>query len=538
MNDAPAIMDQAIQALKEQRPQEAADLLKDHIWRDPSDGAAYAFLGVALSELGDSASALEALERAHYLAPQDAGILYNYGLVLEAAGRSKEARIRFSAALQLDPGYHRAQQRLLQLGGPFPPVPPGAGRSPQTEPEAPPPSLESGPAREMAEAAGIREPTMQPSSAASEVTGGKPPSESNPPPAADPEPAARPGIPQPMRKWIRERPAENGGEEGTPSEPRPAGTAASSPSSEPPAIADSPTPHAPPTPLSTAEDPSPVPGPPPPGAWLTAAPPPSDGTRSLLLTRGAELLQNRGVLAALCVLFTTGGLIIGIGIRGVMPGPAPRPLDPLQAAGLRRGNLSGKSLAGLDLSNVQLAGEKMPAVRGERVLFTGAKLAGADLHESKLPGVNLDKADLAKADLRRADLAGARLNEATLTGAFMRGAYLKAAVLRGANLQQAYLSAANLVRADLTSAILTDADLRGANLSEAILVDGILSNAQLQGANLYRARLERAVLKDARYDAKTRWPAGFNPRLRGAVSVSPPPPAATASAAPQAGSNP
>ncbi len=530
MNDTPTNLDQAIQALKDQRPREAADLLKDYIWRDPSDGTAYAFLGVALSELGDSSSALEALERAHYLAPADAGILYNYGLVLEAAGRPKEARIRFSAALQLDPGYHRAQQRLLQLGGPFPPMPPGAVQAGRTETASSPPSLLAGapngsdaaPDRRGAEGKPSREVSVQASR-----------SESISPATPAPSPTEGAVTPSseaahPARKWVRERPAEKAAENGTVTEAEPAGTVGPSPMHVPPPIIHSPTP----TPPSATEtmDASSTPGGPQPATWPPVFPSAPSGAPSPLLARGAELLQNRTVLAGLCVLFTAGGLVIGIAIRGAMPGPVPRMADPLQAAGLRRGSLAGQSLAGLDLTNAVLEGEKMPSVRAEKVILAGARLQGADLHESKFSGANLGRADLVKADLRRADLGGAHLDEAQLTGVFMRGAYLKAASLRGANLQQAYLSSANLVRADLTGATLTDADLRGANLTEAVLVDAILSNAQLQGANLTRARLGRAVLKDARYDAKTRWPAGFNPKLRGAVSVSPLPPAAASTA--------
>lgn len=105
----------AIQELDNGQPGHAAQVLKEHLWREPEDALAYATLGVALAQLGHSRFALEAMERAHYLQPADTRILYNYGLVLIAAGRTREAALRFTAALKLDPTYERAMRRLAQM---------------------------------------------------------------------------------------------------------------------------------------------------------------------------------------------------------------------------------------------------------------------------------------------------------------------------------------------------------------------------------------------------------------------------------------
>ena len=60
---------------------------------------------------------------------------------------------------------------------------------------------------------------------------------------------------------------------------------------------------------------------------------------------------------------------------------------------------------------------------------------------------------------------------------------------------------------DLGDCSLAGADLRRANVR----------GAQLTGANLRGANLRRADLTGARYDAHTRWPAGFDPAQHGAV---------------------
>jgi uncharacterized protein YjbI with pentapeptide repeats len=63
----------------------------------------------------------------------------------------------------------------------------------------------------------------------------------------------------------------------------------------------------------------------------------------------------------------------------------------------------------------------------------------------------------------------------------------------------------DLSHADLTLASLGNANLRGANLC---------------GADFNGAWLPGTNLTGARYDATTRWPAGFRPERRGAIRVS------------------
>ena len=56
---------------------------------------------------------------------------------------------------------------------------------------------------------------------------------------------------------------------------------------------------------------------------------------------------------------------------------------------------------------------------------------------------------------------------------------------------------------------LVGADLRGIDLT----------GANLRGANLNAANLHRAELRGAKYNANTKWPAGFDPVARGAEMV-------------------
>src|SRR5207237_847441 len=86
----------------------------------------------------------------------------------------------------------------------------------------------------------------------------------------------------------------------------------------------------------------------------------------------------------------------------------------------------------------------------------------------------------------------------------------------GGALSGALLSAraqpANLVGRDLRAASLAGADLAGANLAGANLLRANLSRANLQGADL----------RGARYDRRTKWPEGFDPRRHGTKLVAGP----------------
>jgi hypothetical protein len=138
----------------------------------------------------------------------------------------------------------------------------------------------------------------------------------------------------------------------------------------------------------------------------------------------------------------------------------------------------------------------------------------AKLERAALPGAPLAGADLRCADLRRTNLRGAHLQRGYLKGASLAFADLTGADMRGAQMWIADLTGAHLERADLTGANLHMARLRGADLRHATL-----RQADLRGANLTGSDMTGATLTRALYDARTRWPAGFNPRRHGAVKV-------------------
>ena len=117
-------------------------------------------------------------------------------------------------------------------------------------------------------------------------------------------------------------------------------------------------------------------------------------------------------------------------------------------------------------------------------------------------------------DLRWIDLSGRDLSGLYLQGCKLLRANLKGSNLNGANLNGSYLAWAYLNEATLEGANLSDADLAGASLEGTVL-----SGANLTGANLTRVNLTGVELAGARYDSRTVWPEGFEPRDCGAVFV-------------------
>ena len=138
------------------------------------------------------------------------------------------------------------------------------------------------------------------------------------------------------------------------------------------------------------------------------------------------------------------------------------------------------TLAGSDLSLVELNGVSL-----QQAGFGMANLRGADIRE----------ADLESADLRGADLSEADLTGSDLCYADLHGVVAADTVLIGADLSNTNLSGADFRGADLSGTDLTSADLSGANLQGSNLTGAKLENSNLSGANLQDANFTEAVLR-------------------------------------------
>ena len=186
----------------------------------------------------------------------------------------------------------------------------------------------------------------------------------------------------------------------------------------------------------------------------------------------------------------------------------------LPAANLYGADLSGANLRHADLSRVLL--DRATIVGTD---FSGANLsyaimrlphtatkpafdrsdaprfAGADLSHARLV-VRLDGADLRGADMTSAQLHpyGDETQNSTARRSSMIGCDFSGAVLAGANLSGAVLAFANFTNADLSGASLRGTDLSRADFSGAKLAAADLSGADLDGSDLRGAQgLEQSV---------------------------------------------
>lgn len=166
----------------------------------------------------------------------------------------------------------------------------------------------------------------------------------------------------------------------------------------------------------------------------------------------------------------------------------------------------GRDFSGKDLQNRDL--------RREHLL--GANLAGANL-----TAADLTDAVMRKANLKDANLSRARMGGADLTGADLRQANLELAGIQGANLSQANLEGLDLKGLSLQGCVLRGANLRGVSgfrdLTRADFRDADLRGAYLLGAVDYNGN--SAKFAGAKYDARTRWPKGFDVEGSGAKLV-------------------
>lgn len=211
-------------------------------------------------------------------------------------------------------------------------------------------------------------------------------------------------------------------------------------------------------------------------------------------------------------------------------------LSTLYDPGPCRGEAGGATCP--PLANVRSRAEAAQAfVQLERAAgVRRVDLARVNLEEAPLAETDLEAVRLDHANLRRADLSFARLGTASLSGAELAGAFLAGVDLGGADLSHATLDgaraneAADFSEANLRNASLDGAWLRTARLDRAVmtgatfagadLFHATLRGADLGGADLSGARhLSAADLAEARWDARTRWPKGFDPATVGARRV-------------------
>lgn len=100
--------------------------LQQALIQNPANPRARVLQGVYEAKRGNLAAAVNAIEHAARIQPNDAGIQYNLALVLAQSQRAAEARQAAERALTVNPAHAGAKDLLARLGGAGTPQPPAS----------------------------------------------------------------------------------------------------------------------------------------------------------------------------------------------------------------------------------------------------------------------------------------------------------------------------------------------------------------------------------------------------------------------------
>ncbi|SDV47147.1 DUF2169 family type VI secretion system accessory protein [Chitinasiproducens palmae] len=154
---------------------------------------------------------------------------------------------------------------------------------------------------------------------------------------------------------------------------------------------------------------------------------------------------------------------------------------------------AGQSLAGFDLTALDLS----------KAALEGADFSGALLTDARFTGSRLSGANLAGAQIAGADFSGTIMRGASLSGASGRGA-----IFDMADLENTTLDSADFADSDFNTAVLTNVDCRKAIFSGSRMMGVRAANcaaagASFEGCDLTGADFRQAVLVETVFDGAT-----------------------------------
>lgn len=161
----------------------------------------------------------------------------------------------------------------------------------------------------------------------------------------------------------------------------------------------------------------------------------------------------------------------------------------LRGAILKRVNLSGENLSGVDLRDSDLS----------YACLDGADLSGIRLSDSELKGTSFRNCNLTLADLRSCNLEGACFDGANLSGTRMAGSSLTGASFQGALLIKTDFCQCDLSDLDFARQMLTDVDFSAAELAHASFREATLQRLKLRDVSAHEADCAGTVMDKITY---------------------------------------
>jgi uncharacterized protein YjbI with pentapeptide repeats/alpha-tubulin suppressor-like RCC1 family protein len=184
-------------------------------------------------------------------------------------------------------------------------------------------------------------------------------------------------------------------------------------------------------------------------------------------------------------------------------------------------NYSGMNLSQRDFIARDFEGSVFVGTNMSRSMFQYARLVNATLTNARLDSARLRDADLTGATVAGATWTEARFNSATKWPAGFspagKGMWGPGMDYSGMNLRLREFFDQDFSFAVFVGTSMQNTNFQYANLVSANLTNARLDSALLLDADLTSATLVGVTLVGARYNAGTKWPAGFNPAGRGMI---------------------
>ena len=169
-------------------------------------------------------------------------------------------------------------------------------------------------------------------------------------------------------------------------------------------------------------------------------------------------------------------------------------------------------MSGMVMRNVSVVGSalRLACLRG--VIMEGCSFSGVwrgSQTEGRTVGTDLTEARLDEASIKKTDFTGVNVSRICC-----RGAKLSSVVF-----DRAIGDKSDFGQAQLNDVSFRDTVLTGAVFSGATMCSADFSGADLRNAVFEASSIAKATFTKAKYNAKTRWPSGFDPARAGAVLV-------------------
>lgn len=220
-----------------------------------------------------------------------------------------------------------------------------------------------------------------------------------------------------------------------------------------------------------------------------------------------------------------GAKLIGTQMQAATLTSADLTNSDLQGASLSRSKLTAAKFKNAKLKATKMVGcvatntifKAADSCGSDRTDLSGSDFSNANMSEASFRNIDMHKCKLAHVDCSGTDFSGANFFEVTFTECSCEKARWVDANLSAVEATQSSFNCAILSNAKFHRAVITHCQFENGDLSGCDFEGAVLHQIDLNGANICGADFSKVKgiygtnFAVAKYDATTKWPAGFNP---------------------------